>query len=54
MRQFGIGQRCLLLETENGNVLWDLIALLDDQTIQFVCSPLHAHLFMICQGSNVS
>ena len=34
--KFGIGQRCLLLETEAGNVLWDMISLLDDQTIEFV------------------
>ena len=49
MGQFGIGQRCLLLETENGNVLWDLIALLDDQPIQFVCSPLLTHCLISSQ-----
>lgn len=37
--KFGIGQRCFLLETEAGNVLWDMIALLDESTIEFVCSP---------------
>jgi glyoxylase-like metal-dependent hydrolase (beta-lactamase superfamily II) len=30
--QFGIGQRALLLQTADGNVLWDCIALLDDAT----------------------
>ena len=37
--KFAIGQRCLLLETEAGNILWDLISFLDDSTIEFVCSP---------------
>lgn len=30
--QFGIGQRALLLQTADGNLLWDCIALLDDAT----------------------
>lgn len=30
--QFGIGQRALLLQTPQGNVLWDCVALLDDAT----------------------
>ena len=30
--QFGIGQRALLLQTDQGNVLWDCIALLDNTT----------------------
>jgi hypothetical protein len=29
---FGIGQRALLLQTSQGNILWDCIALLDDAT----------------------
>ena len=29
---FGIGQRALLLQTDQGNVLWDCIALLDETT----------------------
>ena len=29
---FGIGQRALLLQTPEGNILWDCIALLDDAT----------------------
>jgi glyoxylase-like metal-dependent hydrolase (beta-lactamase superfamily II) len=33
---FGIGQRALLLETGNGNVLWDCISLVDDDTIAAV------------------
>ncbi|CAD6594018.1 MAG: hypothetical protein ASARMPRED_008372 [Alectoria sarmentosa] len=36
--KFGIGQRCFLLETEAGNVLWDMIALLDESTIEFINS----------------
>ncbi|KAK5146579.1 hypothetical protein LTR04_001012 [Oleoguttula sp. CCFEE 6159] len=35
---FGIGQRCILLQTPDGNVLWDVIALLDQKTIQFINS----------------
>jgi Metallo-beta-lactamase superfamily len=30
---FAIGQRAVLIETPNGNVLWDCIAFLDDATI---------------------
>jgi hypothetical protein len=31
--EFAIGQRALLLQSPGGNLLWDCIALLDDQTI---------------------
>lgn len=31
--QFAIGQRALLLQSAEGNLLWDCISLLDDQTI---------------------
>jgi glyoxylase-like metal-dependent hydrolase (beta-lactamase superfamily II) len=31
--KFGIGQQAYLIETPNGNILWDLIALVDDATI---------------------
>lgn len=34
--KFGIGQRCILLETSGGNVLWDCIAYLDDETEKFI------------------
>lgn len=30
---FGIGQRACLLQTPHGNVLWDLIAYLDQETV---------------------
>jgi hypothetical protein len=33
---FAIGQRALLLRTEDGNVLWDCISLLDEATITIV------------------
>ncbi|ARA93574.1 hypothetical protein AWN76_010655 [Rhodothermaceae bacterium RA] len=33
---FGIGQRALLVETPEGNVLWDAITLLDEETIRAV------------------
>ena len=33
---FAIGQRALLVQTEQGNILWDCISLLDDETIQAV------------------
>ena len=36
--KFGIGQRCILLQTDHGNVLWDLIAYLDDETVDFIKS----------------
>lgn len=32
--RFGIGQRALLLQTPRGNVLWDCVTLLDDETIR--------------------
>ena len=33
---FGIGQRALLVQTSAGNVLWDCIALLDDEIVEAV------------------
>ncbi len=33
---FAIGQRALLIQTDQGNVLWDCISFLDDQTVQAV------------------
>ncbi|HLZ62463.1 MAG TPA: MBL fold metallo-hydrolase [Ktedonosporobacter sp.] len=30
---FAIGQRALLIQTEQGNILWDCISLLDDETV---------------------
>jgi hypothetical protein len=33
---FAIGQRAVLIETPNGNVLWDCIAFLDDATIAMI------------------
>ncbi|MCJ1331077.1 hypothetical protein MMC10_007764 [Thelotrema lepadinum] len=33
-KQFGIGQRALLLRTPHGNVLWDCVAYLDPTTIE--------------------
>jgi glyoxylase-like metal-dependent hydrolase (beta-lactamase superfamily II) len=33
---FGIGQRALLVRTNEGNVLWDCISLLDDATIAII------------------
>ena len=35
---FAIGQRALLVQTPNGNVLWDCVSLLDDATIEAVRS----------------
>lgn len=34
--KFAIGQRCFLLETQDGNVLWDMISLLDEPITEFV------------------
>jgi len=31
--EFAIGQRALLLQSPGGNLLWDCISLLDDETI---------------------
>ena len=35
---FAIGQRALLVQTPNGNVLWDCVSLLDDATIEAIRS----------------
>jgi len=35
---FAIGQRAFLIRTPNGNILWDLITLLDANTIEFINS----------------
>ncbi|KAL1631557.1 hypothetical protein SLS54_000319 [Diplodia seriata] len=42
--KFAIGQRAILIETPEGNVLWDLITYLDSKTIDFINSrgPLRA------------
>lgn len=34
--KFAIGQRCILLETDAGNVLWDCVANLDEGTVEFI------------------
>ena len=34
--KFAIGERAFLLQTHAGNILWDMITLLDDDTIDFV------------------
>lgn len=31
--KFGIGQRALLVQSDNGNILWDCISLIDDETL---------------------
>jgi hypothetical protein len=36
--KFGIGQRAYLIRTDRGNVLWDCVALLDEQTIAQVAA----------------
>ncbi|KAF9165198.1 hypothetical protein DFQ26_000488 [Actinomortierella ambigua] len=35
---FAIGQRAILIKTQHGNVLWDCITYLDEETIEFVKS----------------
>lgn len=34
--KFGIGQRALLVQTPDGNVLWDCVSLIDDATIEAI------------------
>ena len=36
--QFAIGQRAIFLQTPHGNILWDCITLLDQDTIDFIRS----------------
>ncbi|CAK4034106.1 Hypothetical predicted protein [Lecanosticta acicola] len=36
--KFAIGQRCILLQTPAGNILWDCIAYLDQETYEFIRS----------------
>ena len=51
--QFGIGQRTLLVQGPNGNVLWDCVSLIDDETVEAVealggvsaMSMSHPHMF---------
>ncbi|KAF3001933.1 hypothetical protein E8E13_006846 [Curvularia kusanoi] len=35
-KQLGIGERAILLQTPHGNVLWDLIAFLNQETVDFI------------------
>ncbi|KAF1949474.1 hypothetical protein CC80DRAFT_484433 [Byssothecium circinans] len=37
-KQLGIGQRSILIQAPTGNVLWDIIAFIDDATVDFVKS----------------
>ncbi|KAI9744408.1 MAG: hypothetical protein M1818_001937 [Claussenomyces sp. TS43310] len=34
--KFGIGQRCILIKTSAGNVLWDCITFLDEETVRWI------------------
>lgn len=34
--KMAIGQRCILIETDAGNVLWDCITYLDEETVDFI------------------
>ncbi len=51
--RFAIGQRALLVQTANGNVLWDCVSLIDDATIEAIealggisaLAMSHPHLF---------
>ncbi len=51
--QFGIGQRAFLVQTSHGNMLWDCISFIDQNTIDFInrvgdltaIAISHAHFF---------
>lgn len=51
--QFAIGQRALLVQTPQGNVLWDCVSLIDEETVEAVRSlggvshiaVSHPHMF---------
>ncbi|EME79468.1 uncharacterized protein MYCFIDRAFT_35041 [Pseudocercospora fijiensis CIRAD86] len=45
--KFAIGQRCILLETPGGNVLWDCITYLDQETVDFITSKGGLHAIVI-------
>lgn len=45
--KFAIGQRAMLIETPAGLVLWDLIALIDEETEQFIKSKGNGKLAAI-------
>lgn len=36
----GIGQRCFLIRTPKGNILWDCLAYIDDDTVKAVSERL--------------
>ena len=44
---FGIGQRAFLIESPGGNVLWDCIALIDDETERFIRERGGLHAIVI-------
>lgn len=37
-KQLGIGERAILLQTDAGNVMWDMVAWIDDGTVDFIKS----------------
>jgi hypothetical protein len=51
--KFGIGQRALLVQTPQGNVLWDCVSLIDDATVEAIealggisnLAMSHAHMY---------
>ncbi|KAF2170995.1 hypothetical protein M409DRAFT_63991 [Zasmidium cellare ATCC 36951] len=45
--KFAIGQRAILLQTPHGNILWDLIALLDEETVAKIHSLGGLHAIVI-------
>ncbi|HSB01758.1 MAG TPA: MBL fold metallo-hydrolase [Anaerolineales bacterium] len=50
---FAIGQRALLVQTPDGNVLWDCISLLDDATVEAIRSRGGIHAIAVSHPHTV-
>lgn len=51
----GIGQRAFLVQTDHGNVLWDLVCYLDEKAVEKVCARIVSPprpLFLSCSHSS--
>lgn len=47
MIKFAIGQRAILIQTPSGNVLWDCITLLDQETVDKVIQLQNETLYLL-------
>lgn len=50
--KIGIGQRAVFLQTEQGNVLWDLVPFIDDRFVKEVEEKGGLKAIVVCSAGN--